>query len=65
MGGERRHGAEELLQLLWSQQGHDLVNDLQANSLLPFVPGSEDRERRGAQGNSLVPTLTDTKHVNC
>lgn len=48
MGGERRHRAEELLQLDRSQEGHDLVNDIQANSLLPFIPGIEDRERRRA-----------------
>lgn len=43
MGGERRHGAEELLKLDRSQEGDDLVNDVQANSLLSFIPGSEDR----------------------
>lgn len=48
--GERRHRAEELLQLDRSQEGHDLVNDVQANSLLPFIPGSEEREGRRAHG---------------
>lgn len=39
MGGERRHGAEQLLKLRRSQEGDDLVDDVQADSLLPFVPG--------------------------
>lgn len=63
MGDKSRHRTQELLKLNWCQEGNNLVDDIQTNSLPCFIPGGTEDTYRNMFGVQIKIQMSCYSHL--